>query len=346
MHPLCCRERAELTAQLMFPHGDTELSARVTQRLQSLGDRWGQAIKFMQLEGPMAYAVDDPGRLNGLTRRFKCPHGHPGSVVILNARLIEYTFLVQSVMSKYISSVPQRGTPAPFVEDIYGLSSAFDVFHGLASPDPISDEADGLFVSEGPGAWDLVTWVAQRTGDFAQLFLYLHEISHALPVQRRIEFGAEDQARIPDDRRACWLVELNCDAIAFDLMYASASRSVDKFLPWADPELATGVALQLASLGADLALFGMLVIDRMDGREMPEDAAYADPYFARHPPARRRRNTLSGHAVAFLKDRPDGHSLSGSIYGAVLLRDQLFQALSQSCAPAPDGVRRARWVTE
>lgn len=167
-----------------------------------------------------------------------------------------------------------------------------------------------------------------------------------MTVPEKIVFGAEDQAQIPDNRRAFWLRELNCDASAFRLMYVSASRSVVKFLPPSPPELATGIALQLAFLGADLALFGMLVIDRMDGQDVPENAAYGNPYFTRHPPARRRRSTLSALASEIAQGRPDGQSLYGSMWAAISLRDQLFLALSESCAPSPDGVRRSRWITE
>lgn len=136
----------------------------------------------------MAYAVDDPGRLNGLTKRFTCPEGHPGSVVILNARLIEYTFLVQSVISRYISAIPKRGTPDAYAEDIYGLSSAFEVFEGSSSP--ISDEADGLLVNEYPKVWDLVSWVhVDLSGDPADW-----RLCASVPLSPR-NFSCDDGAR-------------------------------------------------------------------------------------------------------------------------------------------------------
>lgn len=283
---------------------------------------------------------------NASTFPISCPNGHRVDVVLLGSRVYYLAWRINVICGTFFSQTEQKSNRLeltgvnyeqwPEQEHVDQLQTALRVY------------LDDQFLSN-EGFEDLKSFAAKYNdvaginqtyiGDFALLFLILHELQHVIRMDQmpeqsfgaRIKVNIEGLSKIREER---WTAELSHDANAAIVLLISATE-VFHTIHKLELNDAKTQAASLVFPGADLALHTLQFVEERGVGKVSPERAVSMYEFRRHPPSEYRRRCLSHVAFSSITNMPlaamlQGHTseewklVAENTASQMLLRDRLF----------------------
>lgn len=315
--------------------------------LLSVAQKWGRVTRAFS-ESVFIRSVPRQHFFDARTFSLSCPNDHRVDVVLLGSRVYYLAWRVNLICATYFTQIESEtdrthlagATDGSWPEQAHveQLQTALRVY---LNDEFLSNEGFAELKSLLAAVNTPTSINQEYIGDFALLFLMLHEIQHSMRMDQmaagslahRVEANVDG---LSQKRKERWSAELSHDANAALVLLVSATEVLH-----AVHGLSSGHAkAQAASLvfpGADLALHILQFVEqRRFGEVAPERAAYMRE-FARHPPSEIRRRSLSHLAFASITNMPVAAMLQGyttedwkfvaqNTASQMIVRDRLFQA--------------------
>jgi hypothetical protein len=347
--PSCCIDAAESAFRNRFPLEPPVERDWLRAHLLSTAQKWGKITQF-STRGVHIRSVPRRHFFDARTYAIACSNNHRVQIVLLGSRVYYLAWRLNIILSTFwkkkslgvgnweLTSDTSEQWPQPI--HIRQLRRALDVY---MEDEFLSNEGfDDLkqFAAESlPEAGIFQIYI----GDFALLFILLHEIHHVLQhgLGKVMRYKTVADAKgLSEKRRERWTAELSHDSNAAFMAFVSAAEIFQRVHKIPSEE----AKMQAASLvlsGADLVLHILqFVEERQFGTVKLEDASLMRE-FAQHPPSQYRRDRLSHVAFDMVTGRPIEELWKGNvtdtwkfvsenIVSQMQLRDRLFSAYRQS----------------
>lgn len=341
--PACCAQAVEADFRGKFPMEPSLEEDWLRTYLLTLARKWGE-ITEAATQGTFFRTVPRKDFFDAQTYLVQCPEGHRVRVVLLGSRVYYLAWRINLICSTYWTSKETAEGIIGFTgDDIWPLDIHVEQLHTA-----IQTYLDDTFLSNH-GFEDLKNFVTEGQqeavihqmyiGEFALLFLFLHEMNHAilddLGPERKMHFDVPATTPgLSEKRKERWGEELSHDANAAFMAWLSALMVFQKKfkLPAGDAKTQAG---SLVFTGADLALNTLqFVEEQWFGKVSIEEAAFLNE-FRKHPPSQERRNKLSlaafsavtGKPLEDLWNRQGGKSwasVASNVASQMKIRDRLF----------------------
>lgn len=333
----CCVVAAELKFREEFPQGPGIGGGDLYRYLLELAKYWGPITdsytQMFTIRSVDEVTLDTAAKIIPIT----CANGHATHLIVVNERLYCFIWRVNLIVASYWkldehkAFIPKTLIQSwPTGDQLEQLSIAFDVYLGKR---PLSDigleEFNALFFGSHP----MAQMVYKFTVDVAELFVLLHECSHAAPLpdfKVQIELSP-DLHFISPKRGERWLTEMRADANATYALFLAGFKFFENFgLSTYDAKKA---AAGTVFTGIDAALHTLLVLEELRFGDVPSECWATDPVWAKHPPVIGRRNTfgqVSKALAQMILQAADWEEVRRSVAIMVHVRQQMFDKYLQT----------------
>lgn len=334
----CCVVAAELKFRERFPLWEPGIGGGYLYRnLLELAKYWGPITdsytQMFTIRSVDEVELDTSAKILDIA----CANRHASHLIIVNERLYYFIWRVNLIVASYWkldehkAFIPKDSYQSwPTGDQLEQLSIAFDVYLGKR---PLSDigleEFNALFFGSHP----MAQMFYKFTVDVAELFVLLHECSHAAPLpdfKVQIELSP-DLHFISPKRRERWLTEMRADANATYALFLAGFKFFENF------GISTNDAKKAAAgtvfAGIDAALHTLLVLEELRFGDVQNERAATDPVWAKHPPANLRRNTWSFVSKAMAQmvlQASDWEEVRQSVGSMIYVRQQMFDKYLKS----------------
>ena len=343
--PRCCIDFAESNFRARFPLEPPLEQDWLLDFLSNLSKKWGKVTE-KATKGIFIRTVPRQDFFDARTSSLTCPNGHEIRTVLIGSRVYYLTWRINLICLTYWENISREdarfvvtgGNNWPKPVHVEQLKTALDVYLNDAFLSNRGFEDLKRFVVDSAAA---VNINQMYIGEFALLFLFLHEIMHAIeddlgpekPIRYKIKAGGDE---LSEARKGRWNAELSHDANAAFTAYVSAAEVFCKTFKLRKDE-ALAQAGSLVYPGVDLALHTLQFVEECRiGPVKYEDAVYMQE-FTKHPPTQFRRDKLSHTAYNAITGNPIEDLWKGKVTEAwkmvaentvsqMRLRDRLFAA--------------------
>ena len=310
--PPCCVRAAEADFRARYPLEPDADQDWLRSHLLMLAQKWG-AITEASTRGAYFRSVPRQDFFDAQTYLIACPNGHAARIVLLGSRVYYLAWRLNLICSTYWTTSNESSDLISITGDqewpldahLDQLQTAVDVYMDDAFLSNEGFEDLKRFVAEGQPQAGLNQ---MYIGEFALLFLFLHEMNHALAdtleAHESMQFKVVSETPgLSEKRRKRWSEELSHDANAAFMNWLSAVTVFqEKF--GMELEDAKWQAGSLAYTGADLALHTLQFVEEARFGKVAAQEAALMREFRLHPPSQERRDKLSLTAFRAVTGKP------------------------------------------
>lgn len=333
----CCVAAAELKFREEFPQGPGIGGGSLYHYLIALAKQWGP-ITELYFQAFTIRSVDEVA-LDTAARIFpiECTNRHATYLIVVNERLYYFIWRVNLIAASYWKLdghelVPKDSHQSwPMTDQLEQLGIAFDVYLGKR---PLSDIGLAEFNALVFESHKVAQLIYKFTVDLAELFVLLHECSHAVPApgfKAQIEL-TPDLNFVSPKRRERWLTEMRTDASATYILFLAAR---DYFVKHFGLSTRNGIKVAAGTVfaGIDAALHTLLALEAHRFGDVPPERWAIDPVWAKHPPLVLRRNTFGEGSKALAKmvlEATEWEEVRDSVSSMAHVRQQMFDKYIQT----------------
>jgi len=328
----CCIKAADQKYRDMFPAGPGIGGGELQHYLQELTKQWGPLTALyadmFTIRTVDQVSLDTAANIQPIT----CENGHHTHLIVVNERLYYFIWRVNLIAASYwtlddkLALIPKDPTSNwPGKDQLDQLKIAFDVYLGKR---PLSEIGLADFNESFFGAHKAAQLMYKFTVDMAELFVFLHECSHAVPApdfKASIELPP-DCHQVSEKRRARWIDEMQTDASAtYILLLAAGSYFANQFN--LDKNNSNKIGAGFSFAGIDAALHTLQVLEEVRYGDTSAEKWMIEPGWARHPPIVLRRNTFGFVSQSLAKqvlNQADWEQVRESVSSMVYVRQQMF----------------------